>query len=527
MTATSDQIPEQPKTLFDLPESEGVNESERILTSLCRKSFLRLWSQTNVFTDEGFKDGKGGTKELCDALVVFGNDVIIFSDKHIVFQADREISVAWPRWYKRAVFDSVKQLHGAKGWLQKFPERAYLDAKCSRLLPVSLPPMRDIRFHLVAVTRGSHDAVLAYHGGAGLGSFMIDSSIEGFDHEKRPFCIGQPMPEKQFVHVFDEVSIELLMRELDTTADVIDYLTKREVLLGRRGTQIVAPGEEELLGAYLINMNQDESEHVFLNLPNGDDIPEAVFFAGDHFERLINDPGYRRKKEADTVSYIWDDLIERFTKYGDPSLHDAFGSQASSEIEKGLRLMAAESRYRRRQLSGALMGALERVSPGERLGRLMYGGVAGETVFVFVVVPQRRNESYPEYRHDRISILHAYVRTAKLKAPLGTTFVGIAMDNPHKEERGGSEDLMVWSQDTWTGDQLIELEEKRVELGLWGKAMEYSRFRQDEFPQANQSIAIERVVSPSEDKAVKNPDSRKDKKHIRKVKKDSKRRNRR
>lgn len=81
------------RRLFDLAESEGVNASERVLTALCRKSFLRLWSQTNVFTDEGFKDGKGSTRELCDALVIFGNDVIIFSDKHIRFHADKELSV--------------------------------------------------------------------------------------------------------------------------------------------------------------------------------------------------------------------------------------------------------------------------------------------------------------------------------------------------------------------------------------------------------------------------------------------------
>jgi hypothetical protein len=70
---------------------------------------LRLWSQTNVFTDEGFKDGKGATKELSDALVIFGNHVIIFSDKHVNFQEDRELNVAWPRWYRRAVLESCKQ----------------------------------------------------------------------------------------------------------------------------------------------------------------------------------------------------------------------------------------------------------------------------------------------------------------------------------------------------------------------------------------------------------------------------------
>jgi len=41
-------IEDRPRaSLFDLPETQGVNESERILTGLCRRTFLRLWSQTN------------------------------------------------------------------------------------------------------------------------------------------------------------------------------------------------------------------------------------------------------------------------------------------------------------------------------------------------------------------------------------------------------------------------------------------------------------------------------------------------
>ncbi|CAN7316955.1 hypothetical protein LJR260_001560 [Variovorax paradoxus] len=86
----------QPTKLFDLPETEGVNESERILAALCRQTFLRLWSQTNVYTNDDFKNGKGATQELCDALVVFGKEVILFSDKHILFNEAKGLEVAWP-----------------------------------------------------------------------------------------------------------------------------------------------------------------------------------------------------------------------------------------------------------------------------------------------------------------------------------------------------------------------------------------------------------------------------------------------
>lgn len=517
----------QASQLFDLQVSDGVNESERILSALCQKSFLRLWSQTNVYTDEGFKDGKGATKELCDALIIFGNDVIIFSDKHITFQAEKDLKVAWPRWDKRAIADSVKQLHGAKGWLQRFPERTYLDPQCTRRLPVAMPAAQDVRFHLVAVTRGTSDAVVAHFGGKGQGSLLIDSSVTGKAHETEPFTVGQPMPEKQFVHVFDEVSIELVMSEVDTAPDFIDYLNKRALLLGRPETKIVAPGEEELLASFLLNMNEDGSEHVFVSLPAGEPIPDAIVFAGDHYDGLHNEPGYKRKKHADAISYaVWDGLIDRFIRHGDPKLLGDIIVQSAGETEQGLRLMAGESRFRRRMLSQMLIGALNRVSPGERLARLAYGGVADETVFVFAVVPQRKGEGYAEYRTYRASVLHAYVRTARLKAPLGTVFVGIAVDNPHKDDSGGSEDLIVWTQKSWTDDELNELERMRTELGLWGATLEISRYRQDEFPQYDQFNPIQRLPD-ADSVSISQKRSKLREKNIRKMRKASKRRNRR
>ena len=33
-----------------------------------------------IYTNEGFRDGRWSTKELCDALVIFGEDNLIFSD---------------------------------------------------------------------------------------------------------------------------------------------------------------------------------------------------------------------------------------------------------------------------------------------------------------------------------------------------------------------------------------------------------------------------------------------------------------
>lgn len=317
------------------------------------------------------------------------------------------------------------------------------------------------------------------------------------------------------------------MSEFDTAVDFLAYLKAREALLGRRGASVMAPGEEQLMAAYLITMDKSGTQHVFVNLPPGSQLPDLLAFDGSFYARLKTEPGYRRKKIADKVSYEWDRLIERFLEYGDPGLNKAFVDQSNAETETGLRLLAAESRFRRRQLATSFLGALMRVEAGGRIGRLVYGGVADETVFVFVVVSKRANETYDEYRSHRMAVLHAYVQTARLKAPLGTTFVGIAFDNPNKDYEGGSEDMFVLSRSSWTAEELAELEQKRKELGLWGSAMEYSRYRQDEFPQADQTMAIQRIEMP---RPAENHSRRADKSKAAKIRKKmqqkSKRRNR-
>jgi hypothetical protein len=257
-----------------------------------------------------------------------------------------------------------------------------------------------------------------------------------------------------------------------------------------------------------------------------DEVPDTYTVGGDHFSRLNSEPAYLRKKQADLISYqVWDKLIDNLIRYGDPNFLVKGLDQPLNEAERGLRLLASESRFRRRILSQSLIDAIECVGPGQRLGRLIYGGVPKQTVYVFAVGPQKNGESYAEYREYRTALLHAYVRTARLKAPLGTVFVGIAVDNPHKEGRGGSEDVFVWMQETSREEELHELEVMREEQGLWGNAIQFSRYRQDEFPQGDQFDPIQRVPNAREVRRSDNSGAKR-RKNVRKMQKDSKRRNR-
>lgn len=451
-----------------------------MLTDLCHRSFLRLWAHANLYTDEDLRDGKGSTKELSDALVVFGDDVVIFSDKHIEFQEHKLLDVAWKRWYKRAIDESMKQLFGARAWLQRFPTRVFLDPKCTRPIPVAIPGPERARYHLVAVTRGTKAAVTARFGG--IGSLFVSTDLKGYEqHLGRPFMVGQPAPQKGFVHVFDEASLEVVMAEMDTAPDFLRYLADRAKFLEQDGRIVHAPGEEELVAAYLRTMDA-KGQHCFVRLPDGPEEHGLVVFDGSHYEGLLNSPEYRRKKRADSTSYFWDGLIDHFIRLGDPSIAPLGVQSAPAEVEEALRHLAAESRFRRRLLTTALKGAFERAMHAPRAARVFRTTQDPDPAYVFLVVGKPDDLTYEEYRKYRVALLSAYCRTAKLTSPESNTFVGLAVDHPNKDYEGNSEDLMVWVQQEWTDEIKATVQQMREELGILGQNMLVSSGHQDEFP---------------------------------------------
>ena len=64
--------------------NEGITPEEQYLQRLCDRSFLSLWSFASPSRDQK-ADAKGDGKELCDLLVVCGDDILVFSDKGCKF----------------------------------------------------------------------------------------------------------------------------------------------------------------------------------------------------------------------------------------------------------------------------------------------------------------------------------------------------------------------------------------------------------------------------------------------------------
>jgi len=466
--------------IFDISDADGVNQSERLLMKLCRKSFLSLWAHANLHTDQDIRDGKGSAKEFADVLVLFGKDIIIFSDKNINFQQDKPLDVAWARWYKKAILSSANQLHGALSWIRRFPKRIFLDAKCTRLLPIELPPLDQARFHLIAITRGSFDAC-AIHFPGSIGSHQINTSIEGAAHEKAPFTVGLVEPKKHFIHVFDEFSLEVLMDEFDTAADFLEYIVARERFLTKSKTTVTAAGEEQLISAYILNGN----EHGGSFLPKDiKESPDYIFFDETHYPSLKSNPQYKKMRILNRESVIWDEIIERFIRIGDPKLVTPLINQQNSETEQALRLIASESRFRRRILTSEIKSLFiaAQKSPDKRRARIVSSKQDPNIVYIFLVVPKKNGESQDEYRKYRASVLHAYVRCSKLRFKDGEKFIGMAFDHPVKDYSGGSEDLIVYICENWNDETIAEAEKYREMLGILDEKNPLNHRHDQQFP---------------------------------------------
>ncbi|WP_418132531.1 hypothetical protein ABL849_17485 [Variovorax sp. 375MFSha3.1] len=466
-----------------------MTESERYLASLCRKAFLSLWAHANVYTDEGKPAGKGVGKELCDLLVVFDNDVVIFSDKHCEYKETGNDEVDWKRWYRKSITKSVNQLRGAASFVERFPGRIFLDKECTQPFPVAIPEIANRRVHLVAVTRGSMEACTAFFANQSIGSLRFDNKIEG---DEVPFSIGSITSPWGLVHVFDEHSLDVIFRELDTVADFVGYLRKRSAFLGLQA-QIVADGEEQLLAGYLVNLNE-AGEHDFLSEPlpenfgNGD----VVYVQEGHWESLIEDAQYRAKKEADRDSYAWDNLISRFIDTGRSDLLDIVPQEWRGDQEPAVRQMADESRFGRRILGAGFLTFLQSARPRMSSARVMRSHTKPDRAYVFLAEPYVEGfSSYDEYRAYRTQRLYAYCLVARLRATGANSVIGIAIDSPGGHVRGGSEDLLYSYEPEITDELIAQARDAQRELEiLLPENLRQEERRHLEFPEVTRPAAV-------------------------------------
>lgn len=465
-----------------ISRGQGLTESERYLAALADRTFLNLWSYPNTFIDKKGKNGGDG-KELCDLLVVCGDDVIIFSDKSIGWPKHEDVNVSWARWYRRAVEKSVDQIRGAERWLRQFPERVFIDRLCTRPLPIALPPPDRARVHGVVIALGAQ-AACKQHCNDDDGSLMVLGPLKGKDHTNpqakayMPFAIGDVDPGGPFVHVFDEGALDLVLGEMDTISDFTCYLQEREKFI-RGGRMVHSPSEAEMLALYLQHFGS-HGDHVF-PMPSAFGMPDdyAIMLTQGSFGDFENGLEYKAKKEADKISYVWDRLIGLFTEniLAGTSVAIAGEEPSAARAEPALRIMARENRTMRRALSGAFIDALESAEKAgqDRFARVVmsFAGMADPKcgyVFLILAYPTKfeLKEGYEQYRRTRVSMLEAYCASVLYDNRHLKRMVGIGLDASSRitGRQGGSEDLMAIEIDVWTPELEKSVEERRAHFDV-------------------------------------------------------------
>ena len=433
----------------DYKKSTGTTSAERFVAQMCQHSFLSLWNFSNPHTDDGKVVGNPTSvgKELCDQLIVFGSHVLILSDKDCTYTEHEDPYVNWARYYKKAVFKSAAQMWRAEKWLREFRSRLYEDAACHRPLRAVLPPVEQMKVHRILIVHGVAEACRKARGGSG--SLAIDTQLVGEEHHDNkkyavePFTIGHVNPEKGFVHVFDEVALNEIMKSLDTITDFVQYLEKKEAFFSFGERRIYADGEEEMLAYYLRHLDST-GEHSFPSPGKG----EVVFESGEWLE-FINSAEWERREKANEISYTWDNMIEYITQHFEQnSMH--FSTDKSFEAnEKALRLMAQESRLNRRKLAESLYEVLNSTPSGQYRVRMLYSKGAPGVGFFLLIMPRDTAGGYAEYRRTRFKVLESYCRVAKLMCFGKLTHIaGIATDG-RSTNKGNSIDFLYYEAHQW------------------------------------------------------------------------------
>ena len=195
---------------------------------------------------------------------------------------------------------------------------------------------------------------------------------------------------------------------------------------------------------------------------------------------------YKRKKDADRVSYLWDEIIQRTCQNAlDGTL---MGNSMLLHGRSAVHEMAKEPRFTRRALASAMIDAIRNFpeTPEEIVRNLsfmpsFYEGKA----YVFLQLKKTNIADYDyDYRPKRRALLEIACAAAKNRFCDLHTIVGIAIDAP-KFTRRNAEDFILMDCSEWPEDRRLHYEHANEGLDFFNTDSLVSRqVKLQEFPTA-------------------------------------------
>jgi hypothetical protein len=292
---------------------------------------------------------------------------------------------------------------------------------------------------------------------------MVDPRVVG---DAAAFTVGAIDGARGWVHVFDEDSLSIVLRELSTAADFVHYLNSKVRLLDE-GKFRFAKSELDIMAYYLWNGREFPPQ-------NGEYQLEPNLWS-----QVEASPDFLAGREVNKSSEFWDGLIEFVTEhYLNKTLE--FGNEMEmSEYERLARVMAGETRFSRRILAKAILERAE-IARKTAISTLLPSNQLDVNYVIFIGRGDQGGD-HEAYRADRAVQLKARCTAAKAVKPEKRYVVGIALDA--RGVRGSSEDFMLLDTVNWTKEDVDKAQRLREDLGYFmpGKVVE-TRIIEDEYP---------------------------------------------
>lgn len=419
-------------------KSSGVTRTEILLAKLCDNVFLKAWAFPNPFKKDG--------KELCDVIAVFEDHVFIFFDRESKkFENETgDVDIQWGRWQKEAIEKQVKTAGGAKRYIQEYPEDIFLDSKAINRLPLVIK--RSAKIHKIIVAHGAAEACKNYSPDNIFGSLSIvyGATQPAFTP---PFMVF--LEKNEPVHIFDSFNLEILLSELDTVYDFTSYLKAKEEAI-QRLEGLAYCGEEDLLAHYYQNFEESTQQYL---IGTRDTKINAVSIGEGEWHAFSKSADYKRRKQANEVSYLWDKLLQRTCQN---SLDDIIMGDGNLYTgESAIYEMAKEPRFARRTLSSLISSSVDNFpgSANEFLRNVsLLPSFYKDKAFVFLQIHHPDIKNYEgEYRPRRQALLEIACAAAKNKWPQYKKIIGIAIDAP-KFTNTNSEDFLLMDTEEWSSE---------------------------------------------------------------------------
>jgi hypothetical protein len=321
-------------------------QAEELVNSLSKGAYLKHWCYPNPIDIDGDK------KEICDLLILFFDTAIIISVKNYDLKGNYE------RFKKRVIEKSSKQLFGA--------ERKLFQSK--RPIKISHSEKGEEIFN-----PDNYKNV-----------FRITVSA-GEDFDDYEFIDNQE--GKGSVTIFNKETFEIIVQELDTIKDLIEYLKSREGLFLKNIGSKCNCFEKDLLAHFLMNKREFSNELI-------SDFEKETESLKNKWDSYLQNRSVFIKKLEDEKSYFIDELIK----------NDVLKLPNGELLAKELMTL---SRFERRIISQNLFELVEKnQNRDDFLARRFtkYNGIG----FLFIYYPIEKPQEEIDFILKKAQELYAY-----------------------------------------------------------------------------------------------------------------------